>query len=78
MSEYSIVFKPSIEKDLRRISQNLQTVILDKIANLAQNPFPSNVVKLTGTDRSYRIRIGQYRIIYEVDTAEIYQSIISS
>ena len=32
---------------------------------LATNPFPSGCIKLSGSDRAYRIRVGDYRIIYE-------------
>ena len=67
MSEYIIVFKPSVEKDLRKISGSNQLAILEKVDNLAKDPFPSNSAKLTGTERSHRIRIGNYRVIYEVD-----------
>ena len=45
MSDFSIVFKPSVEKDLRKISESNQLAILEKDECLAHNPFPSNVIK---------------------------------
>jgi len=65
---YRVVFKPSVEKDLRRIRKDAVRRILDAARRLGENPFPRQAVKLSGADRLYRIRVGDYRIVYEVDT----------
>jgi len=41
---------------------------MKRIERLKTDPFPRQAIKLTGTERLYRIRVGDYRIIYEVDT----------
>ena len=64
---YNVVFKPSIEKDLKSLPKHQIQSILSKVATLANEPFPYNSVKLTGTDNLYRIRVGDYRVIYSVD-----------
>ena len=66
---YRINFKPSVEKDLKRVSKHVIAHILKRIAELATNPFPSACLKLTGAERLYRIRVGDYRIIYEMDSS---------
>ncbi len=68
MDSYEIVFKPSVEKDLRRLPGKLVARIIRRIEELKLDPFPRQAVKLSGTERLYRIRVGDYRIIYEVDT----------
>ncbi len=67
MASYSIVFKPSTEKDLRSLPKSVIARVLRKIEALGKNPFPSNSVKLAGTERLYRIRVGDYRVVYGVD-----------
>ncbi len=39
--------------------------VLDKIAELGENPFPRGIVKLHGEENIYRLRVGDYRVLYE-------------
>ncbi len=64
---YEIVFQPSVEKDLRKISAENKNRIFSRIEALASDPFSVQVTKLTGTLGMYRVRAGDYRIIYEVN-----------
>ncbi len=68
MDEYSIILKPSVEKDFRKLSDSMTERIFDCIEQLKTEPFPRQAVKITGKEPFYRIRIGDYRIIYSVDT----------
>jgi mRNA interferase RelE/StbE len=68
MDSYNINFKPSVEKDLQPLSQTLVTRVMERIERLKTDPFPRQAIKLSGTERLYRIRVGDYRIVYEVDT----------
>ena len=68
MDSYDINFKPSVEKDLRSLSKMLVSRVMERIERLKTDPFPRHAVKLSGTERLYRIRVGDYRIVYEVDT----------
>jgi mRNA interferase RelE/StbE len=42
--------------------------VLKRIESLQSDPFPHGASKLSGAERLYRIRVGDYRIVYEVDT----------
>ena len=68
MNCYSVSFKPSVEKDLRSLSKILISRVLERVERLKNDPFPRQAIKLSGTERLYRIRVGDYRIVYEVDT----------
>ena len=68
MGSYSVDFKPSVEKDLRHLSRTLVSRVMERIEKLKTDPFPRETVKLSGTERLYRIRVGDYRSVYEVDT----------
>ena len=68
MGSYNIKFKPSVHKDLRRLPKAIVSRVVKRIEDLESEPFPHQSVKLSGTERLYRIRVGDYRIVYEVDT----------
>jgi mRNA interferase RelE/StbE len=67
---YDICFKQQVKKDFKHIERQYAAAIVDKIKTLEKNPFPKNSRKLTGTEMSYRLRVGDYRIIYQVDVRQ--------
>ncbi|HEX2644841.1 MAG TPA: type II toxin-antitoxin system RelE/ParE family toxin [Thermoanaerobaculia bacterium] len=66
MGSYQIEWKRSALKELKRLPREALTRILRSVEGLAENPFPSGVKKLVGSDHTYRIRIGDYRVLYDV------------
>jgi len=62
---YSIEILKSAKKQLGRIQSNDQERIISEIRALALNPRPLGSIKLHGRD-AWRIRVGDYRIIYEI------------
>lgn len=62
---YSIDFSRKAQKNLDKLSDLIASPILDAIENLARNPKPIGCKKLKGR-KGYRIRVGDYRIIYEI------------
>ncbi|MBE2180221.1 MAG: type II toxin-antitoxin system RelE/ParE family toxin [Chthoniobacterales bacterium] len=67
MASYRIEFTRSAEKDLRKIDRSRVAAILRKVEQLELNPRPDGSKKLAGADRTYRIRIGDYRVVYEIE-----------
>lgn len=67
MASYRIEWKHSASKELRRLPTNIVERVLRDVEKLAEEPFPPGVTKLAGTEQSYRIRIGDYRVIYTVE-----------
>lgn len=65
--EYSIQFLPASNRDLRRMSQQVNRRIRQAIANLSVNPRLRGHRKMKGFERLYRVRVGDYRVIYEID-----------
>ncbi len=70
MAAYKIFFKRSVEKDLKSTPKNDLRRILDCIDMLAENPRPPGSEKLSGLER-YRVRQGQYRIVYSIQDDEL-------
>ena len=65
---FHIEWKKSTRKDLRKLPAGSADRIVEAVENLAENPFPHGVEKLSGSEHAYRIRLGDYRIVYEVVT----------
>lgn len=63
---YAIEFRPSARRDLKDLPREILQRISRKIDSLADNPRPPGVEKLSGSEDSYRVRVGDYRILYEI------------
>jgi len=68
MASYRIEFKRSAQRDLRKLNPASIVSVIERIEALAEDPFPRQSVKLRGAERTYRLRVGVYRVIYLVDT----------
>ena len=70
MAVYSIFFKTSARKELETIPKRELQRIMERIAGLADDPRPHGSEKLSGLER-YRIRQGNYRIVYSIQDTEL-------
>lgn len=70
MAAYSILFKESVRKDFDSIPSKDLMRIMERIGMLVENPRPVGSEKLSGQER-YRIRQGNYRIIYSIQYNEL-------
>jgi mRNA interferase RelE/StbE len=67
--EYAVVFARSARKELQALDHTVAARILKRIEALTRNPRPSGCRKLEGGDNLWRIRIGDWRVVYSVDDA---------
>ena len=70
MASYSVLIKPSAAKELERLPDKPRRQIARRIQALAHRPRPAGCEKLTGED-VYRIRQGDYRVVYSIADAEL-------
>jgi len=63
---YIIELRPAARRDLNDLPRDILPRISRKIDSLAGNPRPPGVEKLSGSEDSYRVRVGDYRILYEI------------
>ena len=70
MAAYNIFFRASVEKDFQGIPENDLEKIMSRIEQLSFEPRPYGCEKLTGRER-YRIRQGNYRIVYSIQDNEL-------
>jgi len=77
MPDYTITFAQSTRKELERLSTSVVNRIFPKIEALAQNPRPPGCRKLRGFENLWRIRIGDYRVVYQVFDEELVVDIVA-
>jgi mRNA interferase RelE/StbE len=70
MAVYSIFLKDSVRKDLDSIPNTYLQRIITRIGSLAENPRPVGCEKLSGQEK-YRIRQGNYRIVYSIQNSQL-------
>ena len=70
MAEYRIDFARSARKQLEALPDAIVTRVLIRIEALVRAPRPNGCRKLVGSDNLWRIRIGDYRVIYSIDDAK--------
>ena len=66
---YRVFLERAAEKDLRKLPAKLHNRIIVALQALAENPRPPGCRKLTGAENDWRIRVGEYRVVYEIDDA---------
>jgi mRNA interferase RelE/StbE len=66
MDSYRIEWKRSATQELRRLPREMVGRILKAVEQLATDPYPSGVRKLAGSEHTFRIRVGDYRVIYSI------------
>jgi mRNA interferase RelE/StbE len=67
---YSIQISKSVQKQIDDLPNAMKGRILEKIKGLEIEPCPSGIVKLKNSEQEYRLRIGDYRVLYEIDDAK--------
>jgi mRNA interferase RelE/StbE len=66
MASYKIEWKNSAYKELQKLPRPMIVKVVAAVSDLANDPFPHGVKKLVGSEYTYRIRVGDYRVVYEV------------
>lgn len=68
---YTIFLAPPAERQLKAFTPSVQKRLVRRLKTLRENPRPQGLKKLAGEDNLYRIREGDYRIIYTIDDKEL-------
>ena len=63
---YRVLLERGAERDLARLSSEIHHCVIAAIQALANNPRPPGCRKLVGSKNDWRIRVGDYRVIYEI------------
>lgn len=71
MNLFTIEWKRSAVKELKRLPKDVVARLLKAVEGLRADPFPDGVHKLAGAEHTYRIREGSYRVIYSVTASRL-------
>ena len=67
---YRVEISPAADRDLEKLKTRIRMRDFDRLRNavraLAENPRPQGVRKLKGAEKAYRIRVGNYRVVYDL------------
>ncbi len=63
---YRVLLERAAERDLSRLSSEIHNRIINAMQALATNPRPPGCRKLAGSENDWRIRVGAYRVVYEI------------
>jgi mRNA interferase RelE/StbE len=64
---YTLTLKESAQRELDALPERVRSRVEAKIQTLRDEPRPRGCVKMAGTTNEYRVRVGQYRVVYTVD-----------
>lgn len=64
---YEIIITKSAQREIRKLTNDVIKLSIETIAKLGENPRPVGSIKLEGSNSGYRVRIGNYRIIYTIE-----------
>ena len=76
VGKYSVELKVSARKELERLPAKLIERIFPKLEGLASEPRPTGCKKLKGGQREWRIRVGDYRVVYTIDDEKLLVSVM--
>jgi mRNA interferase RelE/StbE len=76
MDSYSIEWKRSAVQELKKLPREIVGRIVNAVGQLSTAPLPTGVRKLVGSEHTYRIRVGDYRVIYSVMASALIIEII--
>jgi mRNA interferase RelE/StbE len=75
VASYRLFIKPSAAKEIEALTKKERIRVIHRIQDLSKNPRPPGCEKLSGQDK-YRVRQGQYRIIYTVSDEELFICVV--
>ncbi len=76
MDSYKIKWKLSAKKELNRIDRSAIQRILSAVESLLKNPYPAGSRKLRNAEHTFRVRVGDYRVVYSIVSNELMIEII--
>lgn len=69
--EYTVLISPAAQRQIKKLIKNIQQQIISKLQELRITPRPQGVEKLWSDKELYRVRTGDYRIIYQINDVKL-------
>ena len=65
--KYTVLLRPAARRDLKHLARKAADRVLAALSQLEQSPRPQGAKKLTGREQEWRLRVSNYRVLYEID-----------
>ena len=75
--KYTVVVPKPVQKQLENLIPTERAKVISVLKLIAEDPRPSGVKKLKGYEKTYRVRVGDYRVIYEIKDRELVVLVLS-
>ena len=75
--KYTVVVPKPVQKQLENLIQTERAKVISVLKQVAEDPRPSGIKKLKGYEKTYRVRVGDYRVIYEIKDRELVVLVLS-
>lgn len=75
---YRLEFRPAAVRQIRKLPRDAQKAIKDTTESLRADPRPHGVVKLSGSDDLWRVRVGRYRVVYQIVDDELLVTVVKA
>ncbi|HEY7284998.1 MAG TPA: type II toxin-antitoxin system RelE/ParE family toxin [Vicinamibacterales bacterium] len=73
---YDVLFAPAAERQLAKLARPAREMILASIVALASNPRPTGCVKLEGAESLWRVRVRDYRVVYQITDRQLLVTVV--
>lgn len=73
---YQVEITPAAKRQIKKLVESVQLAIIERLEQLSTNPRPPGALKMQGTESLYRIRVGDYRIIYEIQDRTLFVVVV--
>jgi mRNA interferase RelE/StbE len=77
VADYAVVFARSARKELQNLDPQVARRIIKQIETLVTDPRPSGVAKLEGATDLWRIRVGQWRVVYRISDRDLLVDVVA-
>lgn len=64
---YQVLLRPAARRDLAKLPSDIRSRLTEVLFTLENDPRPPGITKLTGSANVWRVRVGDYRVIFEID-----------
>lgn len=64
---YTVLLRPAADRDISKLPSDIRSRLTDVLFTLESDPRPPGVTKLTGNTNVWRVRVGDYRVLFEID-----------
>ena len=68
---FEVIYERPAQRSLAKLDGAIRARVIREVGELAKEPRPQGAIQLAGSDRAWRVRVGDYRIVYEINDGKL-------